>query len=274
MRTRALTGTEGATAARITVAAVRGRARLTGLDHGEYLSPRLLGTDPDGARVALVANRASVLAGDRVGLEVSVGSGARLELSEPAGTVAYNSWGAQADYRVAIQVAAGGLMVWDGAPLVVASGAALRRTVIVDIERGGRALIRDLLVLGRSYEQCGGRVVSRLRVTYDGAPLLVEDLDLWDRCARHAPGILGPGRVVSTGLLLGSRPGEGADAAAAGGETGAAADAGADTYVTALAGPGSLARAVTAHAHLATAELDPVWQRWRHEARRPNPAHP
>lgn len=209
------------------------------------LSPRVLSTGPGVARVALVATRALLLGGDRVRVEVHVGEEVELELVEVSGTVAYAGRGRSASWDVAVQVDAGGLLVWDALPFVVADGADVERSTRVALARGGTrgaggvALLRETLVLGRSGE-VGGRLRSRTRVdlsapgaaptsrgvggtgesaTPDGSgppwrsdparPGHVRELFVEDLDLdddRTLPGILGDARVVDSVLCLGTRP--------------------------------------------------------------------
>ncbi|MFE6236630.1 urease accessory protein UreD [Cellulosimicrobium sp. NPDC057862] len=209
------------------------------------LSPRVLSTGPGVARVALVATRALLLGGDRVRIEVHVGEGVELELVEVSGTVAYAGRGRSASWDVDVRVDAGGLLVWDALPFVVADGADVERTTRVSLADGGAprergvALLRETLVLGRSGE-VGGRLRSRTHVDLstlvaartpggvgatgesaapDGSrpawrsdparPEHVRELFVEHLDLdddRALPGILGDARVVDSVLCLGTRP--------------------------------------------------------------------
>ncbi|MFI2753609.1 urease accessory protein UreD [Cellulomonas sp. P22] len=192
---------------RITVAPGRGRSVL-GLRSGA-LAVRVLAQDADGARVALVANGALLLAGDAVEVEVDVAAGAWLEVVETTGTVAYG--GAEPSrWDVDVRLGAGATLTWGALPFVVSDGARTHRRTEVHLGEGARAVLRETLVLGRA-GQVGGDLWSRL-TTHDAAgPLQVEELDL-SRSARGLPGVLttgpvaAPRTVVDTVLALGWRP--------------------------------------------------------------------
>ena len=209
------------------------------------LSPRVLSTGPGVARVALVATRALLLGGDRVRVEVHVGEGVELELVEVSGTVAYAGRGRSASWDVDVRVDAGGLLVWDALPFVVADGADVERTTRVSLADGGArgaggvALLRETLVLGRTGES-GGRLRSRTCVelsasldtrvprgaattgesaapdgsvsTWQSDPARREGVrelfveDLDLGDDRVLPGVLGTARVVDSVLCLGARP--------------------------------------------------------------------
>ncbi|HEX5543321.1 MAG TPA: urease accessory protein UreD [Micromonospora sp.] len=233
--------------ARVVVEHTGDRARFVRLDAGEFVGPRTLEVDGARARVALVGMSATLLAGDDLRIEIDVGSGVALEIVEPSGTVAYNARGARAHWSATVRVAAGASLVWAEAPFVVADGAKVHRHTELDLEAGATALLREMLVLGRTGET-GGSLRATLHATYDRRPLLVEDLDLTDPDLRTSPGILQHHRVLATAMLLGLR-----------------SDIDPLTHQTPLAGPGALARALTDHAHLAEAKLADTWRHWRNQ---------
>lgn len=221
----------------------RSRLRLGSGDaaHRVVLRPQTLSTSPAGARVAMVATGALLLAGDRVRIDVEVGPGAHLELVEPSGTVAYDMRGGSARWDVRIRLGAGAVLVWHGQPFVVSEGASVRRTIEVDLARAATALLRETLVLGRSGEG-PGRLTSTTRATYDGLPVLVEELSLGS--GSPLVGVLGPHRVLDTVCRFA--------------ET-------APPETPPLHGPafrlpvaGSMWRSITAQAH--EGDLDAVWQ--------------
>lgn len=247
---------------RIEVARAPGRVRCVAV--GDVLSPRVLLTDDDGARVALVAAGALLLGGDEVTIDVVVGAGARLEVVETAGTVAYR--GPTASWTVRVRLETGARLLWEGLPFVVAQGADVRRATVLALDDGARAVLRETLVLGRSGE-LGGRVRQRTHVTQGRRDLLVEDIDLAPSL-REAPGVLGTGaprsaaRVLDVVAAYGFRP----DGAASPGlERAAQAPARARlpagvTHRFDLAGPGAVVRHLGMHAH--ATPLDGLVDRW------------
>lgn len=160
---------------------------------------------PGVCRVALVATTALLLGGDAVTVEVEVGPGARLELSEVAGTVAYHGRGAPASWRMEIWLAAGAELVVRGEPLVMADGAEVTRAIDLHLAAGASALVRDTVVFGRQGEM-GGRLSSHTAVRREGRDVLVEDTDLAPGL-RRLPGLLGGYRVIDSLLAVGAEPG-------------------------------------------------------------------
>ncbi|MFJ1614257.1 urease accessory protein UreD [Streptomyces sp. NPDC088251] len=221
-----------------------GRHVARELRPGAFLAPRPLLPSPDRVRIALVGTRAGLLAGDDLLLHIAVGPGARLELVEPSGLVAYDHRGGTSRWRARVDIAEGGELRWDARPFVIATGARVERSMDVALASGARMLWRDTLVLGRSGER-GGSLRATTRATYDGRELLVEDLDLTDPELRELPGILGPNRVIGSVTSLGAKPG-GAP----------------HRYRMELAGPGTQVRLLDTVAPTVEAELSAVWADW------------
>lgn len=188
---------------RIAVEVRDGRSRLRHTDG--LLRAQPLHGPPGVCRVGLVATTALLLGGDDVEIEVEVGPGARLELSEVAGTVAYHGRGVRASWRTRTMLATGAELVVRGEPFVVADGAEVTRSIDLELAAGASALVRETLVLGRQGES-GGPLRSRMAVRRDGREVLVEDQD-FDPDLRQRPGSLGAHRVVDTLLAVGADPG-------------------------------------------------------------------
>ncbi|SDS05117.1 urease accessory protein [Friedmanniella luteola] len=181
----------------------REHGRLRTVLRGGLLRPQRLHGPDDRCRVGLLAATALLLGGDVVELEVDVGPGVTLDLVDVAGTVAYDGRGVPADWRVDVRVADGGRLRWAGEPFVVADGADVTRSLDLAVADGGRALLRETLVLGRTGQQ-GGRLRSRTEVRRGGRPVLVEDARLDPATHRRLPGMLGELRVLDSLLAVGA----------------------------------------------------------------------
>lgn len=223
----------------------------TGSVHRPVVRPVLVSSDERGARVCLVPEGALLLGGDRVEITITVGAGARLELVEPAGTVAYatdgDGDGDGATWDVTIELGVDATLVWAGEPFVVAAGARVSRSTSVRLSAGARAALREIVVLGR-HSEASGRLDQRLAATGpDGRPVLSEALEVGPHSSRL---LLGGARVMCSVILLGeSLP---AGAGPAGPTGGTRFD---------LDGGGTLVRALGVDAHRAT--LADAWRRAR-----------
>lgn len=257
--------------------AAGGRCRIE-LSSG-LLAPRVVSRYPRGAHVALVATTATLLGGDDVLLEVEVGAGLRLDLTDVAGTVAYNGRGVDARICVLLQVREGATLVWAGLPLVVSEGADVERWLPAEVAAGGRLLMRDQVALGRVGEVAGS-LLCRTRLRYAGQPALVEHLDLraaqpgaqagpdeqgWPGdhvqagarvrprgALRGSAGMLGGARVIDTVTAIGWRP--------APAPTAPAPTAPGTSSLFSLEAPGAVARDVVLASHQSS--LPQVWSEW------------
>lgn len=231
--------------ARVVVGVEQGRSRALVLEPGTFASPRPMAARGPAARIALVAVRASLCAGDRFELYVELGPRAQAELVDPGGTVAYGMRGGRAVWRATVVLGEGARLRWSEQPFVLSEGADVGREVRMDLSEGAEALWRETLILGREGER-GGALRSTTRITHAGRELLVEDLDLREAGIRELPGILGPNRILGQVGLFGRRP-------PGGGPAPGRLD---------LAGPGALHRLLTDRSFRADRVLDPVWREW------------
>jgi urease accessory protein len=190
----------------IEVQPAAGRPRVTVSTDGPrgrgHLGVRILDLGPAHLRAAVLAEGALVVAGDDVSVGMRVGPGVRVDVVEPAGTVAFGMRGGSARWTAAIDVADGAELVWRAEPFVISSGALVYRDVTVTLAGSGSTLLREVLVLGRVRET-GGVLTQRLRVHDSAGPLLAEDLTLDG--ARPRVGVLGRHRVVDSVTVLGRR---------------------------------------------------------------------
>jgi urease accessory protein len=209
---------------------------------GGLLAPRLVGSWPGVAHVALVATTATLLGGDDVRLRIHVGGGVRLELEDVAATVAYAGRGRTAQWSVMVSVEPEATLVWRTEPFVVSDGACVVRHLDVDVAAGGRVLMRDVLVLGRHGER-GGDLRCRTAVGYDGAPLLVEDLDLANG-PKGLGGVGGSGGAVG-GALDGDLSGSDPALLGRAGQFDAVVDVGALRHQPGVLGPFRVAETIT-----------------------------
>jgi urease accessory protein len=166
------------------------------------IRPMLLSSTTEGASISLVPEGALLLAGDAVRIYVSVGAGARLELQEPGGTVAYAMSGARASWDVTITLGPASSLVWAGEPFVVADGAEVDRRTRVRLGWGAMLAIREALVLGRHGEAPGRVRQHFVAVGQNNVPVMADSLDIGPESGRL---LLGGARVVGSVLTLGFR---------------------------------------------------------------------
>ena len=190
---------------------------------------------------AFVPTQAGPLAGDEDIVRIVVGAGATLVVEPVAATLALP--GAERTLlALEVTVEAGGRLVLDEAPLIVAAGAEVARRCTVELGAGAVAALRETVVLGRDGEP-PGTLDSVLRATLGGRVLLHDGLRLGAGTAAGDVHVaLAPGhRVLSTACLLGVRP---------------------QAPALELAGPGALARATGASLAAVDAAIAGTWRAW------------
>lgn len=184
------------------------------------------------AQVHLVHGAGGPLGGDALALDVRVGAGAALAVRSAGATIVQPGRAqAPARWDFALVVDAHASLDWAPEPTVVTDGADYRTSLRVDVAAGARAVVREVVVLGR-HGGAGGRYRGRLDVTVDGSPLLAHTtlLDGADP-ALCGPGGIACGRAVGTLIVVnGTCPtavdGAAARAAAKSAEAGRATSAG------------------------------------------------
>jgi len=102
-------------------------------------------------------------------------------------------------WTVGAALATGAVLGWRPEPTVVCDGAELRSSMTVALQRGSRAMLREVVVLGRAGQR-GGRVHGALTVEYDGVPLLAHTL-LLDGADPVLAGPAGTGGARVVGML-------------------------------------------------------------------------
>jgi urease accessory protein len=159
----------------------------------ERIAARTLGP----GRVTLLRKQAGPLAGDHDRVEIVVG--ADLEVTPVAATVALPG-PERTVLELDITVGPGARLILEDAPLIVAEGADVLRTITLRLAPGAVAIVRDVVILGRAGEG-PGRLESVLRcegILHDA--LRVEPAT-W---AQDAYVALAPGhRAIGTYAVLG-----------------------------------------------------------------------
>ncbi len=151
--------------------------------------------------MALVGQTALLLGGDAIELQIEVGAGARLELRDVAGTVAYHGRGLAASWHTRIRLGPGASLRYLAEPFVLSDGADVTRSLTVDLAAGASAMLRETLVFGRSGEQ-GGRLDAQTVLLRSGVEFCRERL-VSDAGSRALPGVLSGAKVLDSVFVLG-----------------------------------------------------------------------
>lgn len=130
----------------------------------------------DVARVALTAGTAGPLGGDHYQLDVHVGAGSTLVLTEVSHMLVLPGiGGAQSRMNVRITVDEDATFVWWAEPIIAAHRCHHRHDVRIALSRSARMILREEMLLGR-HGEVPGDFSSRLRITSDGLPIYDQDL--------------------------------------------------------------------------------------------------
>ncbi|MGQ0717285.1 MAG: urease accessory protein UreD [Pseudonocardiales bacterium] len=148
----------------------------------------------------LVQAAGGPLGGDDLALDVRVSAGSSLQLRSAAATVVQPGRpAAPARWTVIADLAEGAAMDWRPEPTVICDGAELHSSMTVVLQRGARAVLREVVVLGRAGQR-GGRFHGELTVECDGAPRLAHTL-LLDGADPVLSGPAGTDGACAVGML-------------------------------------------------------------------------
>lgn len=127
-------------------------------------------------RVHLVQAAGGPLGGDDLGLAVHLGPGTALQVRSAAATVVQpGDPEAAARWTVTADLADGAALDWRPEPTVVCDGAELRSSMRVALRHGARAVVREVVVLGRAGQR-GGRFHGELTIELDDVPMLAHTM--------------------------------------------------------------------------------------------------
>ncbi|HEY9098023.1 MAG TPA: urease accessory protein UreD [Thiobacillus sp.] len=216
------------------------------------------------ARVALAAGTAGPLGGDDFTLEMHVGAGSTLVLTEiSAMLVLPGSRRGRSTMRITVRVDEDATFVWMPKPIIAARGCDHEHDVRISLERNARMVMREETILGRHREE-PGNFRTTLRITHEGRPLYHQQLRFGPAAeGSRSAAVLGNNRAV--GSVIAVDPAWTDD-------TPTAAAFHPDAVMTPLPGPGMLISAV-AHDSLQLRQLldrglDALGAPWRPEAAR------
>ncbi len=207
-------------------------------------------------RVHVVQAAGGPLGGDELALDVRLKAGTCLQVRSAAATVVQpSSLAAATQWTVVADLAEGAVLDWRPEPTVICDDAELRSSMTVVLQRRARAMLREVVVLGRAGQR-GGRFDGVLTVEFDGVPLLAPTL-LLDGADPVLAGPAGTGGARVVGML----------AAVGDGISGPPQDAGEEPGLrwacSALDGPGWLLLALGDRITGMTQLLDQVMPRIR-----------
>lgn len=215
-----------------TVTGQSGRSRRGRVHEAGSLRVRFPNGDGKTLDAVMVNTAGGMTGGDRFEIEVKVGAEARLILTTAAAEKVYRSLGAYTEIAVKLEIGAGGTLAWLPQETIVFDQVRLRRSIEVDIQPGGRLLLAEAIVFGRSAmgeTVAHGSLTDRWRIRVGGALAFAETVRLDGAIAQS----LGLPAIAAGSIAIASVikfPGDDKDVAAVraladnfGGEVGASA---------------------------------------------------
>jgi urease accessory protein len=157
---------------------------------------------PGVAHLLVVHPPAGIASGDRLEIDIDVGTKANALVTTPGATKWYRSDGARAAQEVALTVARGACLEWLPQESIVFDGADIQTLTLIACERGATCIGWDIVALGRlaSGERfkrgalgqdlalsCDGRVVWHERTRLEGGDSLLGSPVGWN--GHHVAGV-------------------------------------------------------------------------------------
>ncbi len=159
-----------------------GRCVLTRRCHSGPLRIQKPFYPEDGAcHVYLLHPPGGVVGGDRLRMEIEAAADARLLVTTPAATKIYRSAGAASEIDILIQVGEGASMEWLPMETLLFGASRLQQTTTIELTPQSRFCGWEMVSLGRPMsgdDYSSGEYRARLSIRVDGAPVLIERMDL------------------------------------------------------------------------------------------------
>ena len=201
----------------------RGRTAISRLRADTPLSPRptiASGEEPfvrggDAARIRMSASAAGPVGGDTYLLDIHVREGSTLVLRDVGATLVLpGPHGEQSRWVTRVRVEDGATCIWLPEPVIAAANCRHHHVIDAQLAPGARLLYREELVQGR-HREAPGSLSARLAVRRDGAPTLVQQLDLGpDARGAGAASVFGPHRALGNIVVVDPDGAPGPEAAA------------------------------------------------------------
>jgi urease accessory protein len=178
-----------------------GLGRLYYRDPLKVLFPR--SPDGDVKTAAIVTTGGGLFGGDQYDIDISLEENAQCLVTAQAAEKVYRSSGPDCHVNVHLKVAKGGCLEWLPQETILFEKAQFRRTTKLDLEKGARALVGEIIVFGRlasGEELADGLLREAWEIRQEGklvwADALHMDGDL-QRALNHVSGF-GGARCVAT----------------------------------------------------------------------------
>ena len=181
----------------------------TVLAHKRQLGPLTLQRpfypEDDLCHLYLLHPPGGVVGGDRLSIDIAVGTGANALVTTPGATKFYRSAGREAVQHQCLSVAAGATLEWFPQETILFPGARVRSRTEIALQADALFIGWELLSLGRPVigeRFDNGALLAGLSLSRDGLPLLTDRLRIAD--PRHLDGPTGLRGKPVTGTFIAS----------------------------------------------------------------------
>jgi urease accessory protein len=134
----------------LAVATSHGATRRAHVREEGSLRVRCPGPPADELEAVIVNTAGGVAGGDRLGLDVRVGPGARLVVTTAAAEKVYRTLAPPARIDVRLEVGAGGALAWLPQETILFDRSRLERSIEIDLAEDARLILAEAIVFGRS----------------------------------------------------------------------------------------------------------------------------
>jgi urease accessory protein len=183
------------------VAATAGRTRRTKVYEDGSLRVRFPNSQGDALDAVIVNTGGGMAGGDRFGIDMTVGTGARLVAGTAAAEKIYRSTGPNAEMSVRLSVSEGGRLAWLPQETILFDGARLSRHIDIDLAESASLVMAEAAVFGRAAmgeAMREGLFVDRWRLRRAGRLIFAENARLDGAIA----GKLAASAVAAGGIAL------------------------------------------------------------------------
>jgi urease accessory protein len=134
----------------LSVADEAGVTRRARVHEDGSLRVRFPNVPGDALEAVIVNTGGGMTGGDRFGIELTVGAGARLIAGTAAAEKIYRSIGPDAEMTVRLDVGAGGRLAWLPQESILFDGARLKRRIDIDLAESASLIMAEAVVFGRA----------------------------------------------------------------------------------------------------------------------------
>jgi urease accessory protein len=214
MRTDSTSGTSAIFAAnraqgvvRFDVHQVDGITRRRHLHESGSLRVRFPSPETEGLSAVFVNTAGGVAGGDRFGIEIATGEGARLTVTTAAAEKIYRAEGVPARLHIALRAAARSHLAWLPQETILFDRARVERRFDIDLSESASLLLCEIVVFGRAAmgeKMLRGAFVDRWRLRRAGKLVFAENVrldgDIGEKLAK--PAIANGGAAIGTALIV------------------------------------------------------------------------